>query len=59
MIRNDDPDGEIRDKIVELRGVMDDVERKLTSTGLTAPGASCSASRSSSSSARASRSSCC
>ena len=37
MIRNDDPEGEIRDKIVELRGVMDDVERKLTSTGLTAP----------------------
>jgi high-affinity iron transporter len=37
MIRNDDPEGQIRDKIVELRGVMDDVERKLTSTGLTAP----------------------
>ena len=37
MIRNDDSEGEIRDKIVELRGVMDDVERKLTSTGLTAP----------------------
>ena len=37
MIRNGDPESEIRDKIVELRGVMDDVERKLTSTGLTAP----------------------
>ncbi len=37
MIRNDDPEGQIRDKIVELRGVMDDVERKLTSTGVTAP----------------------
>ncbi len=30
MIRNDDPESEIRDKIVELRGVIDDVERKLT-----------------------------
>ena len=37
MIRNGDSEGAIRDKIVELRGVMDDVERKLTSTGLTAP----------------------
>ena len=37
MIRSDAPEGQIRDKIVELRGVMDDVERKLTSTGLTAP----------------------
>jgi len=29
--------GEIRDKIVELRGLVDDAERKLTSTGLGAP----------------------
>ena len=37
MIRDGDSEGAIRDKIIELRGVMDDVERKLTSTGLTAP----------------------
>jgi high-affinity iron transporter len=37
MIRDDRPESDIRDKIIELRGVMDDVERKLTAMGAAAP----------------------
>lgn len=37
LIKTDASTGEIRDKIVELRGTIDDAERKLTSKGLGAP----------------------
>ena len=37
MIRSGAPVDEIRDEIIELRGLMDDAERKLTDTGLGAP----------------------
>jgi high-affinity iron transporter len=37
LIRSDAPTGEIRDKIIELRGYVDNAERKLTDPGLSAP----------------------
>src|SRR6478735_6814536 len=37
MIRDGRPVSDTRDKIIELRGVMDDVERKLTTMGAAAP----------------------
>jgi high-affinity iron transporter len=37
MIRDGRPVSDTRDKIIELRGVMDDVERKLTAMGAAAP----------------------
>jgi high-affinity iron transporter len=37
LIRDDAPVDEIRDRLIELRGVLDTVERKLTATGAAAP----------------------
>lgn len=37
LIRSDAPSSEVRDRIVELRGMVDSAERKLTSPGLVAP----------------------
>jgi high-affinity iron transporter len=37
LIRDGAPVSEIRDKLIELRGVLDTVERKLTTTGAAAP----------------------
>jgi len=37
LIRSDAPTSEVKDRIVELRGLVDSAERKLTSPGLVAP----------------------
>jgi high-affinity iron transporter len=37
LIRTDAPTGEVRDKVVELRGLVSDAERQLTSKGIAAP----------------------
>jgi high-affinity iron transporter len=37
LIETDAPTGEVRDRIVTLRGLIDDSERKLTATGIGAP----------------------
>jgi len=37
LIRSDAPTSEVRDRIVELRGMVDSAERKLSSPGLVAP----------------------
>ena len=37
LIETDAPTGEVRDRIVTLRGLIDDSERQLTSTGVGAP----------------------
>jgi high-affinity iron transporter len=37
LIRMDAPTGEVRDKVIELRGLVADAERQLTSKGIAAP----------------------
>jgi high-affinity iron transporter len=37
LIRTDAPTGEVRDKVIELRGLVADAERQLTSKGIAAP----------------------
>jgi high-affinity iron transporter len=37
LIRDDAPVSDVRDELIELRGVLDTIERKLTATGAAAP----------------------